>query len=284
MNKQLKARILLIIVAFLWGMGFLGVQGALDAGWQPFALLFARGLIGGLALLAVAVVNKTANFSKPVLARCVLAGFIMWLGFATQTYGQQYANVSTASILTGLYVLFTPFMAGFLKKQRLPTQTYLACVIAFVAVILVSYSGSKPSFELGELLLLMCAIVYSLHFLLLEDLAGYKSALAISGLQLLVMSACSLIMMLATKQYPQVSGLQYVLFLGLFCSGAAFSLQVYAQQQVNSSVASVLISFECVFGVLGAIIVYQEAISWQVVGGCIAMMLAIYVLEMGAKH
>ena len=55
MNTQTKAKLCLLSTAVIWGLGFVGVQGALDAGWQAFPLLFMRGLIGGLVLFPFSI-------------------------------------------------------------------------------------------------------------------------------------------------------------------------------------------------------------------------------------
>jgi len=280
MNKQLFAKALLLFAAFLWGMGFLGTQQALNRGWQPFALLFVRGFISAIFLLLFSFKAKDKWYkNKELIKHSILAGVVYWAGFTLTIYGQTYSSISTTSVLTGIYVILTPFLAFFIKKHKLSLRIYIASFIAFIAVIVISYTAGSITFTLGEILLLVGAVLYSLHFLFLETLGFFQSAFAVSAIQLLVIATCSFVMMLVTKQTIQVAGFEYILFLALACSGLGFVAQVTGQQYVSSSVASVIISFESVFGVLGAIIAFNEPLDWQIVIACVLMILAIYILE-----
>lgn len=280
MNKSMKGKILLYVSAFFWGMGFLGLQGALNSGWQTFAILTVRGFIAGSILLVFALKSGIPWWQdKAFIKRAIFAGVVMWIGFAVQTYGQSNSSISLSAIITGLYVVFTPFIANLFKRQQLPIKLFVGCFMAFIATVLISYDGSGLVFGYGELLLLISALIYSIHFLLIESLGSYKIAFALSAIQLLTMGVCSLIMMIITKQTVQIEGFQYVLFLALFCSGLAFYCQMLGQEGVNSSVASFILSFESIFGVIGAIILFHEAINWQITIGCLLMVVAIYLIE-----
>jgi len=275
-----RNKILLLIAALFWGLGFLGVQGALTNGWEAFAILLIRGSVAGALLLALA--NRYNNDwykNKAMIKKSILGGFLMWLTFMFQIYGQKLSNVSIASILTALYVLFTPIIAGIFLKRKIRIRVLLACLIAFTAVVLTSYNGETLDFGWGEILLVICAMISAMHILLIEDLMIHQVALAGTGIQLITMAVCSLPLMLLSGQRLQIIGLPYVLFLAFFCSGLAFFLQVYCQQHVAPAVASVILSFESVFGVIGAIVVFSEPFTWQVVAACLLVILAIYILE-----
>ncbi len=275
-----KHKIYLFIASFFWGMGFLGIQGALNHGWGIFSMLALRGFLAGTIMLVIAFrVHLPWWNDKHFVKRAIFTGFVMWLGFVVQTYGQSLSNVSMASIITGLYVVFTPFIACFFKKQKLPLRVFVASFLAFGAIFLISYDGSGFTFGLGELMLLLAAFIYSVHFLLIESLGNYKIAFALSGIQLITMAVCSLIVMFIIGEGFRTEGLEYVLFLALICSGLAFGLQVLGQEKVNSSLSSLILSLESVFGVIGAIVLFNEPFSFQIVAGCTIMMLAIYLVE-----
>ena len=275
-----KNRLLLVLAALFWGIGFLGVEGALNSGWDTFAILFMRGIIAGILLLSLACrYNKEWYKNKQMIRTSILGGILMWLAFVLQIYGQKASSISVASILTALYVLFTPLIGSIFLKQKHHKHIYLACLVAFLAVVLTSYNGETMSFGWGEILLVICASISALHILLIENLMVHQIALAGTGIQLITMAVCSLPLMLITGQRIQLVGLEYVLFLAIFCSGLAFFLQVYCQQHVPPAVASVILSFESIFGVIGAIILFAEPFTWQVVTACLLMIFAIWLSE-----
>ncbi len=257
----------------------------MNSGWTVFPLLFARQLIAGLLMMAVASYYKfpwTKN--KKMLGHCILAGFIMWLGFATQLYGQKFTNVSETAIYSSLYALFTPFLAYLINKSKISWRVYLACFVAFVAVVLLSFQGSTCRFGWGEFLLLLCALFFALHLVILENFGYLGAVFAISSIQMLTMAFCCLVATFLLKESLQVSGLIYVFYLAIFCSGLAFLLQIAAQIHLTAATVGLLLSFESLWGVLGAVVFFGEAFTWQIGGGCLLMLLAIYILEAPSKN
>ena len=52
-----------------------------------------------------------------------------------------------------------------------------------------------------------------------------------------------------------------LLYLGVFSSGIAYTLQVIGQKNLNPGVASILLSLESVFGAIGGAIIFGETMS-----------------------
>ncbi len=282
--SQFTAKVLLYVAAFLWGMGFIGVQEAINVGWEPFAILFMRGSIAGSILLFIAFRHNFPWWKdRRFVYRSILAGLIMSIAFAVQTYGQVYSSISMTSVLTVSYVVITPFAANMIKKQNLSKNVYIGCFIALISVFIISYQGGSWAFGIGEILLLIGAILYALQFLMIESLGNNKVAFALSGIQLIVMAAFSFVMMLITGQTLQIEGIQYTIALAIFCSGLGFYLQVMTQEVVSSSIASFILSLESLFGVLGAVIIMGDVLTWQIGLGCILMLVAIYFVEKKKK-
>lgn len=276
-------KLLLIVVAILWGSGFVASQFALDAGWDPFVMLSVRGFIGGGVLMILSLRYKIEWYkNKRLWALLVLGGVLMFGGFALQLYGQKMTSISMASIFVGLYVLLTPIIASFFKRSYITIKLIIACIIAFFAIFIVSYDGGSLSFGWGELILFFSSLVFAMHFLVIESLASHKIAFVASGVQLLVMGILAMIMsFVTTGGYSlQLSGFDSVVYLALFCSALAFVLQTYGQERVNSTVASIIVSSESIFGVLGAVVVYGDQFSWNIAIGCFLMFLALAIMEL----
>ena len=279
-NKTTTAKALLLTSAFFWGLGFLAIEGALNSGWSPLAILCVRGLLAGVLLLGIASFYKFPWYrNKKLLGHSVISGVVFWLAFLINIYGQQKSTVSMTSILTGSYVILTPFIAFFFAKHQVTKRVYFSCVLAFIAVLVISYRNGKLDFSIGEMLLLVSAVLFSLHFLLVEFLGNYRVAFATSGIQLLILGGLSSILMLIEGKGIPSTGWPYVLYLGIMASGFGFVLQVIAQQYIASSSACVILSLESVFGVIGAGLFFNEPFNWQTVVGGGLMLAAIYFLE-----
>lgn len=60
----------LFISSFLWGMGYVAVELALQSGWHPVAILAVTGLIGAMVLIVFSkkrifykVLSKTTRYA-----------------------------------------------------------------------------------------------------------------------------------------------------------------------------------------------------------------------------
>ncbi|MFV0255603.1 MAG: DMT family transporter [Erysipelotrichaceae bacterium] len=275
-------KFLLLLVAIFWGSGFVASQYALDAGWQPFTILSLRGFIAGGILLLISLKNKIPWYTNQKLwFILIIGGLLMFLGFALQLYGQKATSVSMASIFVGIYVLLTPIIASFFKKNYLTLKLFIACSIAFVAILIACYSGGALVFGWGEFLLLLSSLLFASHFLVIESLSSYKIAFVVSGVQLLVMGFAAMIMSFISGEnyHLHTEALGSILYLAIVCSGATLVLQSYAQEKVNSTMASLIVSSESIFGVLGAVLIYGDQFSWNIALGCCLMFLAIIMMD-----
>jgi drug/metabolite transporter (DMT)-like permease len=77
-----------------------------------------------------------------------------------------------------------------------------------------------------------------------------------------------------------ISALPSILVAGVFSSGIAFTLQVYGQKHANPTAASIVMSLESVFGVIGGMIVLQERLSGREILGCILMFAAVMLAQL----
>jgi drug/metabolite transporter (DMT)-like permease len=280
MTKNKKyGKTALLVASFLWGIGFVAVQGALDTGWHPYLLLGFRGLMGGAFLGMFSLKRKW--WTKPRLLRDgFLAGSLMFLAFALQTFGQQASSATNASFLTTLYVMFTPLLLFLITGKKIGVSTLIAGILSLVATALLTLRGSLV-LSLGDMLLIGCAVVFALHILVLEKTAYHDDALSLTVLQCLTMSAWSFLFSLFYKTSVPALGWGYVVYCGIVSSGLAFFLQTYGQKYVDSAIAAILLTLEALFGARGAVLFLHEPFGPSAILGGVLMMGAIVLLETG---
>ena len=281
MKKETIGKIALLSASFLWGFGFVAVQKSLDSGWSPFSLLAMRGLLGGLLFTVLSYRRKWWR-NKSFLLSGVIAGIVMFISFVLQTYGQSYSTPSNAAFLTTLYVVFTPLLLRVLFKKKILPRVYLAVIVAIIGTFLLNYQGTL-TFQFGDILLILCAFAFALHIILLEQMGRFDDALSLTAIQLLTMGVLSFIGMLLTKESFGSSGWIYVIYCAFISSGLAFFLQAFGQKNVNSSMASLILMLEAVFGVVGSVVFLSEQITWNMVVGGGLLLLSIVLVEMKIK-
>ena len=288
LKKKHIATIGLFIVSIIWGIAFIAVDYALESGWNTFTILAIRGLLSGLILLPFAIKEKIFN-NKKVLINTVIAGGFFFLGYATQTIGQKESSVVNSAFFTCLYVIFTPFLALLFGKKEVNIKTIIAAFIAIVGIFFLSVlgEGGDFSFHIGDLLLVLCAIFFSLQIIW----AGHfidknESPLATSCVMLLTMGLLSSLAIPITNEVlpKSFTGITGVLFATLFSSCLCSLLQLYGQKHVSSSNASIILSLETPFACIFALLLIpNESINEFGIIGLVLMFISILLIELKIK-
>lgn len=267
--------------AFLWGFGFVAVEGALLAGWNPMLLLAVRGLLGGTLLLVFSYKRQWWR-NKSLIKDSIIAGIYLTSAFVAQTYGQSISGPANAAFITALYVIFTPFIYALKERKMVSGVVLVAAFASFVGVALISVKGTL-SWQWGDFLLVVCAVLFAVHILQLEKMGHHDDALSVTTIQLYVMSAVSFLFVPFLNVTMPSVGFGYVAYSGLVSSGIAFFLQTFGQKHVPSSAASIILTFEAIFGALGAIWFYQEFFSLQMFFGGLLLVGSVFFLELVPK-
>ena len=80
-------------------------------------------------------------------------------------------------------------------------------------------------------------------------------------------------------EHPQLSdviaGLKPILFSGVIATGVAYTLQIFGQKGTTPVVASLIMSLESVFAMLGGIVLLGEVFTLKEALGCVFMVSAI---------
>jgi drug/metabolite transporter (DMT)-like permease len=177
-----------------------------------------------------------------------------------------------------MYVIFVPIIGALWYKHKITPIVVLTSITAFIGVALISVQGSIR-INIGDIWLLAGAIFFAVHIIRLSQLSRFNDSLSLTTIQLFTMSAISSTFLLFTDTNFTSSGLYYVLYIGLISSGIAFFLQTFGQKSVASSVASIILTFEAIFGVLGSAIVFKLVIPTQTWIGGIMLLGSVFFLE-----
>ena len=101
-------------------------------------------------------------------------------------------------------------------------------------------------------------------------------------MQFLVSAILSSIGMLAFET-PSLAGLQAcifpLLYVGVFSSGVAYTLQILAQKDSDPTVVSLLLSLESVFATLAGAIILKDQMSAREYFGCVLVLIAVLLAQ-----
>ncbi|MHC1786077.1 MAG: DMT family transporter [Christensenellales bacterium] len=282
---------LLFIAALIWGCAFVAQSLGMDY-MGPFTFQVARSLLGAGVLLPVILLRRgalrrrgelrpaTAEGKKALLRGGIACGLLLSVATNLQQVALQHTTAGKAGFLTALYILMVP-LVGVLRGRRPRPLLWLCIALAALGLYLLSV---REGFVIAraDLLLILCAAVFTGHILLVDHFSPKVSGLQLSALQFLVSGLISAIPMLLFEQ-PRVSfilqGWVPVLYAGVLSSGVAYTLQIIGQRRTSPTMASLIMSLESVFALVAGVLVLGERPGGREILGSALMFLAILLAQ-----
>ena len=288
--KSLKADVLLLITAAIWGCAFVA-QRVGGQYVEPYTFNGIRFILGALALSPIiwrGLKNRgepgPLAFREPVLRYMLwggLAGLFLFAGASLQQVGLMYTTAGKAGFITGLYVVFVPIGALFLGSKQ-GIGVWLGAGLAASGLYLLSINESF-SMEYGDLLQLIGAFFWTGHVLLIGYLTTRTDPLKLAVSQYAACGIFSIITALifeTTTPDNLMRGAIPILYGGLVSVGVAYTLQIVAQRDAPPAHASVLLSMESVFAAFSGWLMLDETMSPRALLGCALMFIAMLVSQL----
>lgn len=275
-NKQLFGSLMLLFAAILWGLSY-SVQ-VLCSGLGTFAISFFK-TVGGVVLLIIGLIKKE-RFNKKTILSGSLIGSIACAGVILQQKGLELSSAANASFITSLYIVFTPIISILIGKKP-KSRIYLSILIALVGMYLLCINGEFV-LRTGDILLVICAILFALQIILIDKFANDVDTIAFTAVQQLTGAVLTGIIMFVIEK-PSISivgnNILQIIYLSLLAGAGAQLIQNRFQKDVEPSLASILMSFESVFGAIFGWLVLNQILSLKEIIGCILMFVAMLIAE-----
>lgn len=283
MSKSKSSTIALLIVAVIWGGAYLGVESAINAGWETFPLLLIRGFLGGSVVLLFTLKKNWKN--RALFKDGIIAGTFYFFGFAFQTFGQKLSLISNIAFLTALNIVFVPIIEIIIYKRKVRLQLVIASLLAFVGVSFLTFEQSI-SLRWADILGILCAICFAFQIVYIKKSASKHDhdPLQLTVVQLYTMGFLSLLgMFVANETNFTFKGIEGVLYAALLSSALASVIQIWAQKNISSSKAGVIIGLEALFATIFAVMFNYETLTNNIIIGGIIMLSAIILTEIDFK-
>ena len=283
-KKQLGNSLLLLLTATIWGSAFVAQSVGMEY-VGPFTFTFTRSIIGGIVLLPCILLLgkwKKGFATKVEWIGGICCGTALCVASNFQQVGMQYTTVGKAGFITALYVVLVPIFGIFMKK-RVSLLIWVCVAVAVAGLYLLCMPKGAFVLAFGDLLVLLCAVLFSVHILVIDHFSPKGDGVVISCIQFFTCGILSGIPMLFFEN-PSVGSMLdakwSILYAGVLSSGVAYTLQVVAQKNVNPTVASLILSLESVFAVLSGWIILGQGMSSREIWGCVLMFAAIVVAQL----
>lgn len=291
--NQMRQVVFPILAAFIWGTAFVAQDLCADS-IGAFAFNATRYFIAVLALLVVILISDKVKKNKPTLTaqEKKAANKQLWLGglccgaaLAIASNFQQAGLVAgtdagKAGFITALYVVLVPVF-GLFFKRKVSLPTWIAVVLSVVALYLLCIKGDF-SLAPGDLLVLVCAVCFAIHILVIDHFTAYCDGVKLSCLQFLFAGIISTICMFIFEDVDFAAILSCalpLLYVGIFSCGVGYTLQILAQKDSNPTVVTILLSLESVFAVIAGAIILKQQMTVREYIGCAIMFAAVILAQ-----
>lgn len=295
-NTELKGNLILLLTALIWGCAFVAQSVSMDY-VGPFTFQCTRSLIGSAVLVPVFLVldirQKNSNTYTPPSAEQkktqliagIVCGIIMTIAANLQQMGIQYTTAGKAGFITAIYILIVPILGLFMKKKVSP-KLWGCVALAMVGLYLLSVTDGFSSINKGDVYVLLCAVAFAFHIIAVDYWADKVDGVRLSCMQFLICGVLSGILMFAYEN-PSIENLIAagvpILYAGVLSCGVAYTLQIIGQKFTNPTMASMIMSLESVFAVLGGMVLLHEVPTVRETIGCILMFIAILIPQLPEK-
>ena len=158
---------------------------------------------------------------------------------------------------------------------------WIAVVLSVVSLYLLCIKGGF-SLAPGDLLVLVCAVCFAVHILLIDHFTARCDGVKLSCLQFLIAAIWSTILALIfdTIDFHVLwECILPLLYVGVFSCGVGYTLQILAQKDSNPTVVTILLSLESVFAVIAGAIILHQQMSLREYIGCALMFIAVVLAQ-----
>lgn len=291
--KQMKNNAMLLLTALIWGCAFVAQSVGMDY-VGPFTFNAARSLIGAAVLVpCIALLKKIQKKEegpeevhkkedkRTLLRGGICCGVILAVASSFQQFGLLYTTVGKAGFITAMYIILVPLL-GIFAGKKVGLRIGISVVIAVAGLYLLCMTESLR-LEAGDILVLLCAVVFSFHIMVIDHFSPLVDGVKMSCIQFLTCGIlCGICMFLfeAPKLSMILAAWKPVLYAGVMSCGVAYTLQIVGQKGMNPTVASLIMSLESVISVLAGFVLLHEVLSRRELFGCVLMFAAIILAQL----
>ncbi len=285
-----------ILAATLWGFSF-SMQKSASAGLSAFTVGAVSKFFAAVFLFILVLIFD--RMKPPETRRCrkqfftkyeiiggIACGVVQTIATAFQQTGMESGtDAGKAAFITALYVVIVPIISSLFGK-RSKLNVWISVLIAAFGFYLLCI-GEDFTLMPSDVLVLLCAFMFALHIIVIDKFSPTTDGIRLSCVQFIsgfiLNTVFALMFEMPVSTDFLISVLPALLYLGIFSSGMGYTLQILAQKDLDPAVASILLSLESVFGVVGGAILLGEVMELREYLGCIIVFAAVILSQLDFK-
>ncbi len=285
---------LLLLAAVIWGAAFTAQSVGMEH-LGPFSFNAIRFSIGGVVMLPVVAFRQRslkkkaagpeAGFTKRLVFTGVLCGLLLTLANSIQQIGLLYTSPGKAGFITALYVIIVPVI-GLFFGNRPTLRLWISVVIAVAGMYLLCVTDTF-SVEKGDILIMICALIFAVHIMAIDRLAHDLDGITMSCIQFLTAGVICSAIVPFTGEVITLGAVKSaaipLLYAGVFSCSFAYTFQTVGQQNTTPTAASLLLSTESVFAAIAAWLLIGDTMTVREIFGGLLSFLAVILSQLPSK-
>jgi drug/metabolite transporter (DMT)-like permease len=269
----------LFLTTLIWGASFVLMDIALDS--VPTLLILAVRFSGAAVILFLIGFKELKKIDKKYLGGGVLMGVLLLTSYIFQTYGLTMTTPGKNAFLTAAYCVIVPFVSWFAVRKKPDKYNVLAAFVCIAGIGFISLQ-SNLTVGLGDVLSLVCGFFFALHIIACGHYIEGRSPILLAMIQFATAGVISWAGTLLFESFPSsiplMAGLDLA-FLTVMATALCLSLQIFGQKHTPAAQASVIMTFESVFGAAASILFYGEALTPKLLTGFVLTFAAVLISE-----
>ena len=290
----MKGSLSLLAATVIWGFAFIAQSVGMDL-IGPFTFQMVRCFLAVLFLIPCAFVldigtcsvkESAEKWKNPQLWKAgILCGCALFAASSLQQIGLVYTDAGKAGFITAMYIVLVPVLGLFLGK-KVPRNAVFSVLLAVVGLYLLSCLG-VTEINKGDLYLMGCAMAFSVQITCIDHFASDVDGFRMNCVQALTVAVISIPFVLLTETVDVQNLIDCwgpLCFAGVLSMGLAYSLQIVGQKALEPTTASLIMSLESVFSVLGGWWLLGERMARHEMIGCGLVFAAVVISQLPQKQ
>ena len=273
-----------LITTFIWGTAFIAQDTGMD-NIGPLTFNFSRFVVGFITILPIAlifekkkIVREISSNSKLFYKYLIFMGVSLFLGTFLQQASLQYTNIANAAFFTVFYVPLVPILLFFIYSSKVHWSIWPSIGLCVFGVYLLS-DFSNSEVMLGDALVILCSLFWALHIIYAgKFMETFDIPIFYAALQALFVATLSLLFSYLFEEINLSNILlesSSIIYAGVFSGGIAFTLQMFAQKNIEEAPAAIIYSLEGVFAALAGWIILNQFLDLSNIIGCFLILIAV---------
>lgn len=277
LTLKTKADLLLFITASGWALSTILIKLYIDS-IPIFHLMLGRYLIGFLIVILFQGKNLK-NTTASELKSGSLLGIITFIAFTLAIMSLSYTSASKSGFLVAMSVLFVPVVTTVMNRKIPNKWTIFSVLMSLVGLYFIS-GMNGGTFNIGDVLALLCAASYTVYILLLDKHAKHIEESKLVMLQLAVVSVISLVFVVffeGLNVQVFIDGFIPIFVIAVFGTAITNYAQTKAQKHASPESVGLILLGEPLFTLVMAALILKEAILLKGLFGAVIILIALVI-------